>query len=241
MKRTQKRTEVKLGGASDAGFAVADRVYLAIRDAIRERTLVPGERLVERDLAERLGVSRTPVREALRLLEANGLASTSPGAGLVVRSLSPGEISDLYFAWEEMEAVAARRAATAASEYETAMLKSIQQKWNATADHKELSELNKQFHLALRSAANNVFLFRALGGVHDVVSLLGMSTYGVPKRPAEIGREHDAIVKAIAERDPERAEMAARTHIRRNAATRMEMLAFGEPTLRRPGHKLFAE
>ena len=71
---------------------MADRVYLAIRDAIRERALVPGERLVERDLAERFGVSRTPVREALRLLEANGLASTSPGAGLVVRSLIHSEI-----------------------------------------------------------------------------------------------------------------------------------------------------
>jgi DNA-binding GntR family transcriptional regulator len=216
-------------------------VYLAIRDAIRERALVPGERLVERDLAERFGVSRTPVREALRLLEANGLASTSPGAGLVVRSLSPSEISDLYFAWEEMEAIAARRAATVASDYEIAMLKSIQQKWDPEADHKTLSDLNKQFHLALRSAASNVFLLRALSSVHDVVSLLGISTYSVPNRAAEIGREHEAIISAIAERDPERAELAARTHIRRNAATRMEMLALGEPALRRPGRKLLVD
>ena len=91
-------------GAGDSAFALVDQVYVAIRDAIRERSLVPGERLVEREIADWLGVSRTPVREALRLLEAHGLASTLAGAGLVVTSLSRSEVSELYFAWEELEA-----------------------------------------------------------------------------------------------------------------------------------------
>src|ERR1700742_3238604 len=88
-------------------FALVDQVYGEIREAIREGVIKPGYRLVERDIAAPLNVSRTPVREALRLLEAHGLASSMTGRGLVVTSLTSSEIVELYHAWEMIEGIVA--------------------------------------------------------------------------------------------------------------------------------------
>lgn len=237
--RTPRRAPGKLGvDARDPGFALVDQVYVAIRDAIRERSLVPGQRLVERDLAEWLKVSRTPVREALRLLEAHGLASTLAGAGLVVTSLSRSEVSELYFAWEELEAITARRAAEVAMDSEIAALKQLQSQWDPNGDAAMLSELNKRFHVAIRYAAHNEFLSRALRTVHDSVSLLGLSTYSLPGRSAEIGREHQAIVDAVARRDPDGADAAARLHIQRNGQVRMSLLMDMDETNGVPRHPM---
>src|SRR5688572_32124893 len=93
---------------SSAGPPRGEHVYAALREAIREGSLKPGQRLVERDVAATLGVSRTPVREAFTLLEAQGIASVVSGRGLVITTLSHEEVSELYTIWESLEGIAAR-------------------------------------------------------------------------------------------------------------------------------------
>ena len=201
--------------------ALVDRVYEEIREAIREGLFKPGYRLVERDIAEQLSVSRTPVREALRLLEARGLASSVTGRGLVVTSLTASEIIQLYHAWEMIEGVAAAAAAQNANDLEIDALRQIHSLWNPKDTPKNLGRLNKRFHLAIQTATHNSFLMRASRTIDDSVSLLGFSTYSLPGRGEEVATEHSAIVEAIAARNPASATAAAQAHIRRAGQLRM--------------------
>jgi DNA-binding GntR family transcriptional regulator len=204
-------------------FALVDQVYDGVREAIREGVFRAGQRLVERDLAARLNVSRTPVREALRLLEAHGLAATLGGRGLFVTSLAPNDVSELYFAWENLEALAARTAAQHATDLEIEGLQQVHALWNESGDPRTLGRLNKRFHAAIHRAMRNRFLSRALRTIDDSVTLLGLTTYTIPGRGREVAAEHAAIVEAIARRDANRAETAARQHIRRAGQLRLAL------------------
>ena len=201
--------------------ALVDRVYAEIQEAIREGVIKSGYRLVERDIATQLNVSRTPVREALRLLEAHGLASSVTGRGLVVTSLTPGEIAELYHAWEMIEGVAAFTAAQNATDLEIDALRQIHSLWNPDDTAQNLGRLNKRFHLAIHVATHNRFLMRCSRTIDDSVSLLGFSTYSLPRRGREVVVEHGAIVDAIAARKPAAAAAAAQAHIRRAGQLRM--------------------
>jgi DNA-binding GntR family transcriptional regulator len=205
----------------EESFALVDRVYEEIREAIREGLIKPGYRLVERDIAAQLNVSRTPVREALRLLEAHGLASSVTGRGLVVTSLTPGDIAELYYAWEMIEGVAAATAAQNATDLEIDALRQIHSLWNPEDNPHTLGRLNKRFHLAIHVATHNRFLIRALLTIDDSVSLLGFSTYSLPGRGREVAAEHGAILEAIVARSPAAATAAAQAHIRRAGQLRM--------------------
>jgi DNA-binding GntR family transcriptional regulator len=205
----------------EESFALVDRVYEEIREAIREGLIKPGYRLVERDIAAQLDVSRTPVREALRLLQAHGLASSVTGRGLVVTSLTPAEIVELYHAWEMIEGIAAATAAQNATGLEIDALRQIHSRWNPRDNPNNLGRLNKRFHLAIHVATHNRFLMRASRTIGDSVSLLGFSTYSLPGRGAEVAAEHGAIVEAIAARSPAAAKTAAQAHIRRAGQLRM--------------------
>lgn len=207
--------------------ALVDRVYEEIREGIREGLIKPGYRLVERDIAVQLNVSRTPVREALRLLEARGLASVT-GRGLVVTSLTPSEIVELYHAWEMIEGVVASAAAQNATDLEIDALRQIHALWNPKDTAQNLGRLNKRFHVAIQVATHNRFLMRASRTIDDSVSLLGFSTFSLRGRGREVGIEHGAIVEAIAARNPEAAAAAAQTHIRR--AGQLRMAASAEAT-----------
>lgn len=205
--------------------ALADRVYEEIREAIREGIIKPGYRLVERDIAVQLNVSRTPVREALRFLEARGLASSVSGRGLVVTSLTPGEIVELYQAWEMVDGLVAATAAQNSTELEIGALRQIHSLWDPKDTAQNLGRLNKRFHHAIQIATHNRFLMRVSRTIDESVSLLGFSTYSLPGRGLEVAAEHGAIVAAIAARNPVAAGDAARAHIRRAGQLRMQMNA----------------
>jgi DNA-binding GntR family transcriptional regulator len=217
--RPQRPTAAKAPVA--ASFALVDKVYGEIREAIREGVMRPGHRLVERDIAANLNVSRTPVREALRLLEAHGLASSVSGRSLVVTSLSPSDVAELYFAWEHLEGLAAATAAKNATDLEIDAIRQIHALWSEDDSARNLGRLNKRLHLTIHVATHNGFLMRALRTIDDSVSLLGFSTYSLPGRAKEVAAEHGAIVDAIARRAPEDAAAAAHKHIRRAGQLRM--------------------
>jgi len=198
-------------------------VYTQLRAEIRNGTLMPGSRLRETEIAERLEVSRTPVREALKRLESEGLAVFSQPRGMTVTELSAGQVLELYAMREILEGAAARFAAEHASVLEIESLKHLVAQHPTIRTAEEAYVNNRRIDEAIASAAHNVYLLKALNVLQDAVSLLGATTYTVPGRIklglGEIGN----VVKAIANRDPDEAEAAARTHVRAAGAVRLVM------------------
>lgn len=194
-------------------------VFEAIKTAIRDGQLRPGQRLRENDLAEWLSVSRTPVREALKTLVAQGLVS-STHEGLVVRTLSAQEITELYTAWAELEGVAARQAALNARPPDIRLMRSLCDSWNPAYAPERLGSINHRLHQAIYTASCNSFLHRALDAIDNSVALLGLRTYTDVQRRAEAGAEHLAIVQAIERREPEAAAAAAAGHIEQSEKVR---------------------
>jgi len=198
-------------------------VYAALRAEISDGKLAPGDRLRETEIAERLHVSRTPVREALKRLESDGLAVFLQPRGLTVTELSASQVADLYAMREVLEAAAARFAAEQASVMEIESLKQLVGQHPGIKTPEEASRNNRQIDLAIAEAAHNVYLMKALNVLKDAVSLLGTTTYAVPGR-IRIGlSEIAAVVQAIVDRNPAEAEMAARRHIRAAGAVRVAM------------------
>ena len=111
------------------------------------------------------------------------------GRGLVVTSLTPAEIAELYHAWEMFEGVAAAAAAQNATDLEIDALRQLHSLWNPDDTPQNLGRLNKRFHLAIHVATHNRFLMRASRTIDDSVSLLGFSTYSLPRRGSEVAAE----------------------------------------------------
>ena len=199
--------------------------YQRLIAQIRSGSLRPGDRLTETDLAMRLGISRTPVREAIRALEADGLVVHIPRVGASIRRLGYSEVTELYEMRMVLEGTAARLSARTASEVELAELDTISQEMaEAQADDLRLYELNRQFHRTLLNAARNRFLIDAVAGLEKTLLILGPSTMEDSARAAEAQTEHEALLTALHNRDAEAAEALMRHHIR--AAHRIRLRQF---------------
>ena len=205
-----------------------ERVYAALCEAIRDGRLARGERIREEELARTLGVSRTPVREALHRLEERGLVANSR-AGLVVAELSRSQTLELYAMREILEGSAARFAAQRASDAEIAILRRLNRDFAAAADKPSVAvAVNRRFHQALYDAAHNRYLLQMLETLHDTLALLRDTTLAQPGRAQAAVEEHEAILAAVARRDLEAAEAAARRHIHEAQALRIALMAEGE-------------
>ncbi|MFV0491785.1 MAG: GntR family transcriptional regulator [Pseudorhodobacter sp.] len=206
--------------------------YSLILDAIEAGIYKPGDRLVESELAERFGVSRTPVREALQRLETQSMLSRD-GRSLVVASLDHNQLAELYVVRTELEGLAARLAARHASEEELRVLRAMVEDDKALlgADPRELSRANKRFHRQIHLASRNRFLIRQLGLVNRSMALMANTSFAAEGRDAAGLAEHEAIVAAIEARDGDAAYQALKTHISKAFETRLRVDA-GELTLR---------
>ena len=209
---------------------LADRAHASIRAAIQDGTLEPGRRIPELDLCAWLGMSRTPVREALRRLQSEGMIEHVP-RGLAVARHDQAAVTELYDIRESLEGTAAALAARRAQESEVRLLEASVASQRALPDDPLLhARYNKQFHEHVYRAAHNRFLLKSLQGLHDAVALLGRTTFAVPGRMSEAVVEHAAIVAAIARQDEAAAETLARQHVRRGFELRMAMLP-GSPAI----------
>jgi DNA-binding GntR family transcriptional regulator len=200
--------------------------YTLILEAIEGGTYKPGDRLVESELAERLGVSRTPVREALQRLETQAML-TRDGRSLIVASLDHNQLAELYAVRTELEGLAARLAARHATDEEIRVLKSMVAEDRALlgGDPRALSRANKRLHKQIHLASHNRFLVQQLDLVHRSMALMATTSFAAEGRD-EVGlAEHHEIVEAIAARDAERAYQALRTHISRAFETRLRVEA----------------
>jgi DNA-binding GntR family transcriptional regulator len=228
-KSPRKRAAPARGGtamqrARDASSSLrGEFVYGVVRDDISSGRLRPGDRLRETEIADRMGVSRTPVREALKRLESDGLVSFGQPRGLTVTELTHGQILDLYAMREVLEGAAARFAAERASPLEIATLKQILEQHKSATAPAEVAAANRQLHHAIVSAAHNIFLQRVMNVLSDALALLGTTTYSVPGRIASGWKENAEIVDCIARGDADAAEKAAQAHIRAAGAIRIGM------------------
>ena len=202
-------------------------VYQLILDAIDGGELPGGARLIETDLAERFGVSRTPVREALTRLEAQGVAAAQ-GRRLVVASLDHDQLGELYEVRGVVEGLAARLAARHAAPEEIAVLRGMVEADRALAGRAgELARANKRFHRQMHRASHNRYLNQMLQGMRRSLALLSTTSLAAPGRGAESVAEHDAIIRAIEARDEDAAEAAARLHISNAYVSRLKIIAEG--------------
>jgi DNA-binding GntR family transcriptional regulator len=209
----------------------ADIVREALREAILSGDLAPGTRLREEDIARQFGVSRTPVREALQQLRSDELVELHPNLGATVIRLSIEDTLAIYLVRESLEGLSARLAALRATPDDHMLLYRIIEEMETAIESQakpgELSILNLRFHAELRRIANNRYLDRFLGQVEHAVHRFGETTFAYPGRRDASVAEHRAIVDAIAQGDPERAEELAVKHMREARQIRIVMLAEG--------------
>ena len=220
--------EHELGGTEPAGAKAAGRpssldAYESLLSAIEGGELAPGARLREVELARRFGISRTPVREALKRLEHQGLVVHEPHHGAIVATLDDTQLAELYEMREVLEGTAARLAALHATEAEISLLAALVERDAALVDRpEELAANNRIFHRQIRNAARNRYLNGMLESMRLSLALLGGTTLAVQGRGADSVAEHRAVVERIAARDSAGAEREARAHIR--AAYRARIL-----------------
>ena len=221
----KSRRRPAIGGAEAQSLPRGEYAYVSLRGAIRNGQLTPGQRVRETEIAEWLGISRTPVREALMRLEAAGLVQSASHSGFVVNSLDNAEVRELYAMREVLEGMAARLAAQHASDAEILTLRKLLEQHAAARDDAErLAGINLRIHQTIYEAAHNRFLLRALNALSDSLALLGETTYRAEGRGDSALREHGKVVDAIEARDADTAESAARKHIRESREVRLTMM-----------------
>ncbi|SCY42747.1 GntR family transcriptional regulator [Paracoccus tibetensis] len=187
--------------------------YRRLLAEIRAGQLLPGARLRETELAERLGISRTPVREAIRQLEADGLVSHQARQGATIRNLDYVEVIELYEMRSVLEGTAARLAARMASQVELRELTEINEALAYAEPGTAAQELNRQFHRTLLDAARNRFLVKTMIALQKTLLILGPTTLSESERHESASIEHRAVIDAIAAHDGDRAEAAMRAHV----------------------------
>lgn len=202
-----------------------DFVYRSLLENIRDGNIKPGDRIREEDVAQSLGVSRTPVREALQHLQARRLVEMAPGRGIVVVELNTQQVMELYAMREVLEGAAARFAAQHALPAEIAMMHEINDEFDAAeGDAVRLARINNTLHRTIFEAARNRYMHESLNNLEDALSLLQNTTFSLPERHGPASREHRAIVDAIEKRDSDRAEAESRAHIHEAQRARLRML-----------------
>ena len=199
-----------------AGPTLAEKLATAIADGILNGTLKPGVRLDELSLALQHGVSRTPVREALRQLTTSGLIDMRPRKGAVVSQATPAEVESLFVAMAEMEATCARLAAMSMTPVERRRLQARHEAMIALAargDPDAYSDANVGFHLAIYAGAHNEPIADYTRGLRRRVGPFRRAQFQVGGRLTRSTEEHGAVVKAILAGDPAAAHAAMLHHV----------------------------
>jgi DNA-binding GntR family transcriptional regulator len=194
--------------------SLRDLAYETVKRRIIEAELRPGQRLIERDLADELGVSRIPLREALRLLAAEGLVVLVPRRGVLVSPFTPADIRDLFDVRESLEVLAARLAATRANADGLRRLRrSLDAALRATGegDELEIAARNVAFHAEIVALSGNALLESMMRPLD--ARLLWLFRLTAEHDPLRQCVEHEELYEAIAAKDPGRAAESARRHV----------------------------
>lgn len=196
-------------------------VFERLRRMIIEGEYAPDERLIEEQLAERLGVSRTPIRQALTMLEAEGLVEIAPNKGAMVCSFSVEDVGDIYDLRAVLEGYAARRAALRIAGEELGRLSELAEEMEGLAgrfsEHEEeirrLVALNQEFHGTIVVASRNRRLGRLLRGTVQIPLMFKAFFWYGPHERTISNHYHRQILNALEAGDADRAEIVMREHV----------------------------
>jgi DNA-binding GntR family transcriptional regulator len=205
----------------------AETAYAVLREAILTNTLTPGTRLRADDLAKQIGVSKTPVREALRKLQAEDLITVNPGNYLTVKVITEKQLLEIYYTREALEGMAARLAAGNAGQMELLELRGVLEDIehaHAEGNLEQLRQLSGDFQLALFRASRNDVLYRLIKGLQEQIRQYRGTTLSQPGRPDEMTKFCRELFDAIERRDQDGAERLARENRRRTLELRLKML-----------------
>ena len=220
--RTKRQAPAR---AKAAAGPRGDFAYAAMLRGIADGTFKPGERMREVAISQWLGISRTPVREGLRRLEADGLLAHTPHAGMLVTPVDRRMVAELYDMREVLEGTAARLAAENATRTDIDALNAlVAQESRLPVDPDAASRHNRAFHETLYQSAHNRYLLKSLRALADALLLLGPTTLHSARRQRSAHAEHCDIVERIAARDAEGADALARAHIKAAYRERLKLL-----------------
>lgn len=193
-------------------YPLRDQVRDVLRTRIGDGVLAPGARLIEQVLADEFGVSRIPVREALRMLQTEGLVKTLPRKGAVVTTLSRADLEHLYDIREALEVMAFKLAAMHATDDDISHLESILSEAERLGNdnHSQVSRLNSDFHDSVFVMTGNPFLSGILEPLGGRLRLMIGQSYDHDRQLAE----HAELLSALKAHDSEKAAKAALSHIR---------------------------
>jgi DNA-binding GntR family transcriptional regulator len=227
-------TSIGIGGADGKGLSLGvqrvaaplrEQVLDLLRQAIVEHRLKPGQRLIERELVEQIGVSRTTIREVLRQLAAEGLVATIPQRGAVVAIPSAEEAAELYEVRAALESLAARRFVEHASDSQVQALRAaferVEEVMSVGDDADVLAMLQAKdlFYDVLLKGSGNRSIHQILSGLTARVSVLRATSMSQPGRAPQSLAEIREIVEAVEARDAEAAARASAHHVEMAART----------------------
>ncbi|WP_439144205.1 GntR family transcriptional regulator [Planktotalea sp.] len=213
-------TDIELQDMSQGEVA-----YHRLLVAIRTGQFQPGDRLREVEVASQLSLSRTPVREALRKLESDGIVEHRPRLGAVIRTLSQPEVVELYEMRLVLERTAAQMAAKHASEAEIDVLRNLNAQIEATGeDTHSAAALNQDFHRCIYLATRNRFLLESARALNNALMLLGPTTLDDEARIKTVTAQHAEIIAAIGAGDQETAGDAAAAHLQTSLRHRLKVM-----------------
>ncbi len=215
----------KLKLETDDTLPLRDVVFHTLRDAILDGTLTPGTRLMELQLSSQLGVSRTPVREAMRLLGEEGLVHTSVRRGTIVAPIQEADLKDALEVREALETLAVKKACR---NMDSQMLKQLEkteedfERLRTSGDVRGAAEKDSLFHKLIVEAAYNRRLFQALTRLHEEIFRYQLEDLKEADTLPRVRTEHRALLEAFRRKDEEAAVTAIRTHLQ---STTKDLLA----------------
>lgn len=215
----------KTNPTNPTGVSLGEQAYRAIRDAILFNRLGTAEPLREEALAQQLGMSRTPVREALGRLRLEGLIQEIKPRGFVVATVTPTDVFHVYAVREVLEGFCVRLAAQRISAPQLFRLSTLLDQMARTLDDAAaFTRLNVEFHQLIVESTDNPVLKKIMDDLMAVVARFPVSAYLVAGRTAKALTEHRRIFAALEQRDQDGAEAAAREHLRVGLDARLAAL-----------------
>lgn len=199
--------------------SLSSRVFQKIRDDILKGKYKEHDELRENTIGKELGVSRTPVREALRQLELEGLVSITPNKGAYVTGISPKDVSDIYIIRSMLEGLCAKWATENITDIqldeldEIMLLSEFHMKREGGGSAEQMAELDGKFHAVLYEASGSRILSRTLLDFHNYVQMARESSVVSEERARKSIREHRQLLRAIRDKDADLAEQLANEHI----------------------------
>lgn len=212
-------------------ISIRERVYLYIKDLILDGEFKTGDRLVERELAERLNISRTPIREALFRLESQGFVKTVPRKGVIVADISEKEIIEVFTILSSLEVLAVKLAVQKLDDETKSKFITCIQKVEECLQNKnevDFSDLHSELNYLLYSSAKNTKLYEILSGLSDYIRAFAKKGYQKAGRAEQSMEEHLKIMEAIVNKESDMSEYLTKIHIENSKKAYVEAVKKSE-------------